>query len=341
MTLNPILAARLRASGLLTRRPTVAAVVEQLLAVQAQDEPSTAYSFYLRTGLSAAAISAELVAGAIIRLHLPRPTWHYVRRADLPVLLTLLAGPLLAVAGRDRRAMGWQGPTLERALKMLESLLTAQPRPAAALIDALTPAFPAIGQNRRAGRHLLQMAEALGLVGQIGADYHWLNLPPAPERSRAERLQELGARWLAGRAVASGADLGRWLVLPAADRALMLAPFPRRRWAGVDYYHSAGEFDAGATFTGLLPLFDELVLSHRGAAFPGADALPPPPFVNGQGLLLRANRRLGYYRRPLRAGQLQFDYQLPPGQALPVELAAVAADWQRWAAGGGENEARR
>ena len=58
MTLNPILAARLRASGLLTRRPTVAAVVEQLLAVQAQDEPSTAYSFYLRTGLSAAAIGA-------------------------------------------------------------------------------------------------------------------------------------------------------------------------------------------------------------------------------------------------------------------------------------------
>ena len=58
-------------------------VVRLLTGVQCQDAPLARYSIGLRTGLTDEAVRAELDAGAIVRTHVLRPTWHFVAAEDL------------------------------------------------------------------------------------------------------------------------------------------------------------------------------------------------------------------------------------------------------------------
>ncbi|HET8970040.1 MAG TPA: crosslink repair DNA glycosylase YcaQ family protein, partial [Candidatus Nanopelagicales bacterium] len=70
--------------------PSAADVVELLCAVQCQERDQALYSLALRTrGESVAAVRAELDATAILRTHVLRPTWHFVRPEDLRWLLAL------------------------------------------------------------------------------------------------------------------------------------------------------------------------------------------------------------------------------------------------------------
>src|SRR6187200_1696733 len=79
-----VLAERL-ATQRLTSTPMERAidVVRLLMGVQCQDAPLARYSIALRTGLTDQEIRAELDAGAIVRTHVLRPTWHFVAVEDL------------------------------------------------------------------------------------------------------------------------------------------------------------------------------------------------------------------------------------------------------------------
>src|SRR5689334_13375452 len=72
---------------------TAAEAVGWLGAVQAQDFAGGKWAVALRTtGLTEAALDAAFDAGAILRTHVLRPTWHFVTPADLRWMLRL-SGP--------------------------------------------------------------------------------------------------------------------------------------------------------------------------------------------------------------------------------------------------------
>ena len=71
---------------------TPADEVKWLVAVQAQDHASAKWSLGLRLqGAVDRDIEQAFTAGAILRTHLMRPTWHFVTPADIRWLLALTA----------------------------------------------------------------------------------------------------------------------------------------------------------------------------------------------------------------------------------------------------------
>src|SRR3954451_18301921 len=80
------------------------AAVRRLGAVQSQDHEPALWSLAQRApGARRADLAAAFDAGAFIRTHVLRPTWHFVASEDLRDLLAL-TGPRVAAgcAGRGR-----------------------------------------------------------------------------------------------------------------------------------------------------------------------------------------------------------------------------------------------
>jgi hypothetical protein len=79
-------------------------VVGWLGAVQAQDYPAAVWALGQRTrDATAADVHRLFDAGAIVRTHVLRPTWHFALPADIRWLLSLTAPRLrTALAGRWR-----------------------------------------------------------------------------------------------------------------------------------------------------------------------------------------------------------------------------------------------
>jgi hypothetical protein len=67
-------------------------VVAWLGAVQAQDYAGAKWALSQRAkGLTDAAVDQAFAAGAILRTHVLRPTWHFVTPADIRWMLALTA----------------------------------------------------------------------------------------------------------------------------------------------------------------------------------------------------------------------------------------------------------
>src|SRR4028119_1646956 len=77
---------RLTGAGL----STATDVVELLCCVQSQEWAHGFWSLGMRTaGLSYADVQREFDAGAFVRTHILRPTWHYVAARDIRLILAL------------------------------------------------------------------------------------------------------------------------------------------------------------------------------------------------------------------------------------------------------------
>src|SRR5664280_2082232 len=157
-----------------------AAVVERLLAVQAQDPRGARLAVRARTsGLRAADVDRALtVDRSLVTTWLNRGTLHLVRSADYWWLQALTA-PSLFTANARR--------------------LAQEGVPAAAAERGMAVRGPMLGREH-----------AFVLVRD------WLGAPPAAvDRDRA--LAELARRYLAGHGPATDRDLAKWAGLPLGD----------------------------------------------------------------------------------------------------------------------------
>src|SRR5579863_9099099 len=119
-------------------------VVRSMLAVQAENPSQAAWAVACRTANPDHADLAGLLAdGTVVRTHVLRPTWHFVRAEDIGWLLDL-TGP------RIRRVIGQQ----------LRDVYGLDDRSAAAALDAVTQALGSCGHLTRA-----QLADTLSERG--------------------------------------------------------------------------------------------------------------------------------------------------------------------------------
>src|SRR5664280_2279052 len=180
-----------------------AAVVERLLAVQAQDPRGARLAVRARTsGLRAADVDRALTADrSLVTTWLNRGTLHLVRSADYWWLQALTA-PSLFTANARR--------------------LAQEGVPAAAAERVVAAGVPVAGQ---ALVHVLFLASLRGIAVRgpmLGREHafvlvrDWLGAPPAAvDRDRA--LAELARRYLAGHGPATDRDLAKWAGLPLGD----------------------------------------------------------------------------------------------------------------------------
>src|SRR4051794_32731260 len=84
------------------------AVVGSLLAVQAENPAQSAWAVACRTRApDATGLAYLLDIGHVVRTHVLRPTWHYVRAEDVGWLLELTAPRVRRTTGLQLRANGF------------------------------------------------------------------------------------------------------------------------------------------------------------------------------------------------------------------------------------------
>jgi hypothetical protein len=154
--IDRLLQRRLRHQQLLTpvlRDP--AAVVSSLGAMQAQEFAPARWAVGLRAkGARDGDVARAFDAGAILRTHVMRPTWHFVAPEDIRWLLALTAPRVRAATAYHDRLHGIDARRIARAQALIERELEGGPLTRAELAVTLDAA-----DARRARRPDLQRAE--------------------------------------------------------------------------------------------------------------------------------------------------------------------------------------
>jgi Winged helix DNA-binding domain len=249
--------------------------VGSLLAVQAENPGQAAWAVASRTpDPDPAELAALLDDGTVLRTHVLRPTWHFVRAEDAGWLLELTGPRLRRVTGQqlrdthglDEAAIGTAVTAITDALAGRGQLTRAQL--AGELRDRGT---------RGSGQMLMVLlahAELDGLIcsgASAGGEHTYALLGervPAPHRlARAEALAELARRYFTGHGPATERDLAYWATLPLTDVRAGLAQVRDRLGSfqhdGRTFWHAPADPPTGPQQPAahLLQILDE---TYRG-----------------------------------------------------------------------------
>jgi Winged helix DNA-binding domain len=328
--------------------PTAEAVVGWLGAVQAQDYGPAKWSIGQRgAGLTDAAVERAYAAGAILRTHVLRPTWHFVLPADIRWLLELTRPRVHALSAYGRRREQLDPATLGRSLATLADALRGGRH---LTRDEVAAELLAAGIEAQGPRlaHLLMHAELEGLVcsGPPRGKAHTYALlseraPPARPLGPDEALVELTCRYFTSHGPASARDLHWWssLSLDQIRRGIDLAGSLLRSEVidGVSYWFGASTASAaaGSPRAHLLQMFDEYLVGYsetrRALDVAG---LGPALFqtINVRsGAVILDSQLAGTWRRAITRGGVVIEAQLAaPPDASAAEALHTAA--QRYAA---------
>jgi Winged helix DNA-binding domain len=340
---------RMRNQRLAGERWTTAdEVVGWLGAVQSQDYGPAQWSVAQRSrGLSEFDLERAFNVGAIVRTHVLRPTWHFVRPADIRWMLELTRPRVHAMSAYgerreelDRAVFNQSFDGLARALQGGRHL--TRPEIAACLQQA--------GVVAQAGRlgHILMRAELEGLIcsgARRGKQHTYALLdervPAARAMSREEALIELTVRYFTSHGPASARDFHWWSSLSMADvrHAIGTAGslLDSEVVDGVTYWF-AGSAPANMATTQqahLLHMFDEYVVGYsetrRAFDTAGIGGSLFQTINERQGVLTLDSQVRGTWRRTLSRDEVLVQARLytPLGSA---ELGQLQAQTDRFGA---------
>lgn len=254
--------------------------VRWLTAAQAQDYPGALTSIALRTEAGTrAGVEAALTAGEIVRSWPMRGTLHFVLAEDLPWMLSVAAGRVVAGMATRRAELGLDAVLIERARALaVKALADGQQLHRAELFAVWDGAGVQTAQQR--GAHLISYLALTGTLcygpvrdGQqcLVLVSDWITQPWRLERDEA--LGEWTLRYFRSHGPATIKDFTWWTKLTVADAKAGLAiarpDLERFELDGVEYFMDprtpARLHDCRGQATGvlLLPGFDEYLLGYQ------------------------------------------------------------------------------
>ena len=331
-------------------------MVRGLLAVQSQDYPGAKWGVAQRVadGVLESELDALFDAGAILRTHVMRPTWHFVAPEDLRWMLALTAPRVHQASAYQYRLLGIDDISAGRAAEVIVRALEGG---RALTRDELGVALREAGIEATGIKlaYLVSHAELQAIVvsgPRKGRRQTYAlvdeRVPPARIRSREEALAELARRYVEGHGPAQAQDLSWWsgLTIRDARLALQLASPPlvtethgeRTFWVAPGR-HASGRA-AGSlgtpTIAGpavqLLPNYDELLIAFRDRTDAMDPGLPPPARVASEILAhvaVRDGLVVGGWRRSEERGAVKVELSLlVPFD--PAERAALVAAIDRF-----------
>lgn len=203
-----------------------AAVVGRFLAMQAQEYVPSQWAIAQRTRgvLDAASLTAAIDAGAILRTHVLRPTWHYVAPVDARWLLELTGPRVHQVNGAQLRPLGLTPTNLARAGAVIaECVSEGQHRTRAELGVALGAAgLPSSGRGLTYAVMTAEVDRVVISGAARGKQRTYVafddRVPPAVSPfDRPTALADLAQRYLLARGPATVRDLALWSGLTLTD----------------------------------------------------------------------------------------------------------------------------
>jgi winged helix DNA-binding protein len=209
-------------------KPTLAKaseVVALLGAVQAQDYGSAKWGLAQRTRAATDTdIEKEIAAGAIVRTHILRPTWHFVAAADIGWMLALSAPRVHAANAYWYRWLEVDDAVARRSRTVLtKALREGKQLTRAELGQALTRAKIQVKSPQRLAC-IVMRAELDGLIcsgARRGKQFTYALLEELVPRSRSlereEAMHELAMRYFSTRGPATADDFAWWSGLTKTD----------------------------------------------------------------------------------------------------------------------------
>ena len=309
--------------------PKAADAVRLLTCVQSQERDHAFFSLALRSrSATYAAVQREFDAGAFLRTHILRPTWHFVAPEDLRWILDLTSPRVLSSMAARHRQLGLDEPgRLGGALDLVAELLqdkTFRTRPE--LGQEFTARRSPIKPGEQLG-HVLAVAELQGLIcsGPMKGVHHSYALvdevvPPTPSRSREEAVVELVRRFVAGHGPTTVKDFTRWATLTIADTKRALAEIgddlEEVEIDGIPHWFDPTQVrrrSPAAPAAYLFPTYDEVVLSYPQVNFP---SLPDHPYAEHTDpfwawVVLDAVN-VGLWKRTVRPEVVEVEVRLAP-----------------------------
>jgi hypothetical protein len=245
-------------------------------AIQAQDYPMAKWAIGIRLSHSTdLLIESALHKGEILRIHLLRPTWHFVSADDIYWMLELTAPQIRASVKFRQKWLGLGESLVTKSNKVMEKVLSREDHVTRDELVAELEKANIRTDEYRSG-HLLLRAELDGLIcsgPRSGKKQTYTLLakrvPKRRTMSREESLQELARRYFCSRAPVTLQDFIWWSGLKSADARQGLESvksdlvseeidgktywFPPACEAPVKRKHSVH----------LLPAYDEFLISYK------------------------------------------------------------------------------
>ncbi len=329
---------RLRSQHLVgPRAGSAREVVGSLLAVQAENSGQAAWAVASRTANpDQAELAALLDDGAVLRTHVLRPTWHFVRAEDICWLLDLTGPRVRRSTGQAlRNAHGLDDRAVDHAVTAVAEALASQGHlTRAQLADALGDRGIEIS-----GQMLmifLAHAELDGLIcsGRIAGGQHTYALMServrAPRRlDRTAALAEIALRYFTGHGPATERDLAYWASLSLTDVRAGLQQVRDRLGSfqhdGRTFWHAPGDPPGGPQEPAahLLQILDETYRGYQDSRWvlDAAGAVPRTREA-ATGMALADAQLIATVRRTVARDHVRFE--LRPYRALaPADIEAL------------------
>jgi hypothetical protein len=258
------------------RLESAESVVGWLGAVQAQEYVYAKWSVGQRTeGVQHTDLDRLLADGLIIRTHILRPTWHFVRASDLRWMMAL-SGPRVEARNRHRyRQLGMDEQTLDRARNLIRAGLSGGVRLTRPQIGQLLTAGGVDVTQPQRREHIVMHAELNLLVCSGGLDgrqqtYALVDevVPPVAPLDEDEALAQLTRRYFASHGPSTIHDFSWWSGLKVSEirrgLAVVGSELESFEFAGTIYW--AADEPQPAFYprrAHLLQAFDELVVGYQ------------------------------------------------------------------------------
>lgn len=322
-------------------------VVRWLGAVQAQDYGAAKWALAQRmTGATDAAIDEGFAAGAFLRTHLMRPTWHFVTSADIRWMLKLTAPRVNAVSAYYFRKWGLDDRVFARSRAVLvKALRGGRHLTRAALASALAKAGiigPGDDPMRVGGLMMRAELDAVICSGpRQGKQFTYALLdervPAVPDISHDQARAELARRYFVSHGPATLKDFMWWSGLSAVDARAGLdsiaSTLSQETHEGRTYWHSPAMRKARVRpeTAYLIPVYDESLLSYRDSRDVYAAYLPQVTRDNGQ-MIVMDGAWVGTWKRTIKKTEVVVDAHPfeKPTRAQKDEIAAAADRYGRF-----------
>src|SRR5215470_412844 len=303
--------------------------IGSLLAVQAENPGRAAWAVASRTQKPDTAELAMLLDdGAVLRTHVLRPTWHFVRADDLGWLLELTGPRVRRVTGQQlRNTHGLDERSIDRAVAAVAQALASRGQlTRGQLGDELRER--GVSGSGQLLMILLAHAELDGLICSgktVGGEHTYALMNervPAPRRlGRTEALAELALRYFTGHGPATERDLAYWATLTLTDVRVGLAQVRDRldsfQHDGRTFWHAPGDAPAGPQQPAghLLQILDETYRGYQDSRWV-LDAAGDVPRARetATGMALADAQLIAAMRRTVAHDHVRFD--LRPYRAL-------------------------
>jgi hypothetical protein len=323
---------------------TAKEIVSWMGAMQAQDYAMSKWAIGIRLLKPAIQkIEASIDKGEILRIHILRPTWHFVSADDIHWMLALSAPKILSSMKSRHKAMELSEATLRQTNSLIEKALAKNKSLTRdELVEEIHKAKIKTDNNRLS--HILFCAELEGIMcsgpSKENKQTYALISERAPKKknlNRDESLAELTKRYFTSHCPATIQDFAWWsnLNLTEIRKAVdsMRSEFDMETIGSQQYLfpHSFKHSDEKPSLY-LLPAYDEYLISykdrssslsliHNKRAVSDNGIFYPPVIVNGQ--------VAGLWKRRSQKDKIivETDFFNKPAKSIRTQISAKSEEF--------------